>query len=337
MTKLYVSGETPLPGAPPVTLDSGDRCIPQHYLAYAHTRQTVEQVIRDCQFDDDYLIMAGEDQQGLFIQIGIIGFDTYRPRHKQTKRKLVYGRRWRIEPHFPTSELIQTIFLAVRKAREHEVRERFKLTINGQQSAPFSTHQDLPLFIRQADALRHRQNGQALSQFRREAVALCRQLRFDHAALSILNIEQRYNGQLLVDIALRPTAHAELAETQITTDTLLLKSPSTNKLLFALMDLFIQRSNHQVAEHFTYQGIARFSQAFSAVNLANLSLQTRQRNTEAKHSEFYQRLAAHNECIDRNRAPLVVGRKLHADVEARLSRHCDIEGFMPASANDTQS
>lgn len=86
MTKLHLSGETPLPGAPPVTLDSGDRCIPQHYLAYAHTRQTVEQVIRDCQFDDDYLIMAGEDQQGLFIQIGIIGFDTYRPRHKQTNK-----------------------------------------------------------------------------------------------------------------------------------------------------------------------------------------------------------------------------------------------------------
>jgi len=334
VTKLHLSGETPLPGAPSVTLDSGERCIPQHYLAYAHTRQTVEQVIRDCHFDDDYLIMAGEDQQGLFIQIGVIGFDTYRPRHKQTKRKLVYGRRWRIEPHFPTSELIQTIFLAVQKAREHEVRERFKLTINGQLSAPFSTHQDLPLFVRQADALRHQQNGQALSQFRKEAVALCRQLRFDHAPLSILNIEQRYNGQLLVDIALRPTALCELPETQISTDTLLLQSPSTNELLFALMDLFIKRSNHQVAEHFTYQGIARFSQTYNAVSLANLSLQTRQRNIEAKHSGFYHRLAAHNECIDRNRAPLVVGRKLHADVAARLSRQCDVEGFMPAPAKD---
>lgn len=334
MTKLHLSGETPLPGAPSVTLDSGDRCIPQHYLAYAHTRKTVEQVIRDCHFDDDYLIMAGEDRQGLFIQIGVIGFDTYQPRQKQTKRKLVYGRRWRIEPHFPTSELIQTIFLAIKKAREHEVRERFKLAINGQLSAPFSTHQDLPLFVRQADALRHRQNGQALSQFRKEAVALCRQLRFDHAPLSILNIEQRYNGQLLVDIALRPTALCELPETHITTDTLLLKSPSTNELLFALMDLFIKRSNNKVGEHFTYQGIARFSQAYSAVSLANLSLQTRQRNTEANYSEFYLRLAAHNECIDRNRAPLVVGRKLHADIEARLSTQCDIEGFKPTPAKD---
>lgn len=38
-------------------------------------------------------------------------------------KKIVYGCRWMLEPTMPISEVVQTVLLAVKKAREHELRE----------------------------------------------------------------------------------------------------------------------------------------------------------------------------------------------------------------------
>lgn len=323
------TAEQPIQGAPSVTLNSGDLCIPQHYLSYAYQRDTIEEIVRQCHFSDDYLIIAGEDTGGLYIQIGIVGFDTYKARNPMSKRKIVYGRRWRIEPHFPTSELIQTIFLALKKAREHEVRERFKVAINGKWSTPFSTHQDLPLFAAQSSFLRDSEPDPSLHHFRQHAVRICRQLRFDHCKISLMNIEQRDNGQWLLDVLLSPTKHSELPESANRPMTLLLDSPSVNIMLFALMDAFIKRSDDWVAEHFTYQKVARFSTRYSATRLASLSLQTRQRNEQAAFDDFYKRLATHNDDIDRQRVPDITGKHLPRDIQNQLQQFSDIDGFLP--------
>ncbi|GGF83278.1 hypothetical protein [Alteromonas lipolytica] len=329
MHKPVTGAEQVIQGAPSVTLDSGDHCIPQHYLSYAYQRDTIEDIVRQCHLSDDYLIMAGEDSGGLYIQIGIVGFDTYKARTPESKRKIVYGRRWRIEPKFPTSELIQTIFLALKKAREHEVRERFKVALNGQWSSPFSTHQDLPLFVAQSSFLRDNEGSPSIHHFRQQAVRICRQLRFDHGNISVLSIEQRSNAQWLLDLSLSPSRYSELPESAMRTMTLLLDSPSVNIMLFALMDMFIKRSDDWVAEHFTYQKVARFSTRYSATRQASLSLQTRKRNEQAEFDDFYQRLAAHNDGVDRDRAPDIIGKHLPRDIQNQLQQHSDIDGFLP--------
>ncbi|MDC8829786.1 hypothetical protein [Alteromonas gilva] len=324
-----LNGEQPLKNAPVVRLDNGAVCIPQHYLAYAHNRQTLEQIILDCDFDDDYLIMAAEDAQGLYIQIGIIGYDTYKPRTAQSEKKIVYGRRWRVERHFPTSELIQTIFLAIKKAREHEVRERFKLCITGRHSSPFSTHQDLPLIASQAVRLGTGQHHDSTDSFRCASERLLQQIRFDHSAVNMVNIETRRSGQILIDLTLTASAQTELPESHDASFTLILTTPSTNELLFALMEKLIERSDRYVDEHFCYRQVNRFSRDMSVQKLAGLSLQTRQQLKGKKAAQFYMQLEQHNACIDAARAPHIDTQKLAWHLQQKLPPINTLAGFPP--------
>ncbi|MGQ8365118.1 hypothetical protein [Glaciecola sp. 1036] len=324
-----IIGESPLTNAPKVHLESGAQCIPQHYLSYRHTLASVQQIILDCDFDDDYIIMAGEDGFGLFVQIGIVGYDTFKPIHSQTKKKIVYGRRWRIEPEFPTSELIQTIFLAIKKAREHEIRERFKIQVNNKKSAPFSTHQDLPLIVAQAEFMSYQQPAQTFTQFRRALVNLLQGVSFDHAKIAVMNIEQRYNNEILLDFRLLLSEHSELPENKKSEFSLLLPEPDLNFLLYLLMEHFIARSDSYVNERFCYRKVARFSRNLSISKIAQLSVHTRQKLSEAISEGFYTTLKEYNDCIDQKRAPKILTEELANTIKSRLTLFGPLEGYEP--------
>ena len=66
-----------------------------------------------------------------------------------------------LEPTTPTSEVVQTVLLALKKAREHELREKLFVQINdGAHSAtPFNNHQDLPLMAANAAYFTHRSDS----------------------------------------------------------------------------------------------------------------------------------------------------------------------------------
>ncbi len=131
MKKLFslLHGEEPLTNAPIIELGNGKSCIPQHYLFYKHSLKSVEQIVALVDFDESYPVFACEDEKGIYVQVGVIGFDNY---HRlSSDKKIVYGRKWRIETQLPSSEIIQTIFLAIKKAREHEIRELFRLEVQG--------------------------------------------------------------------------------------------------------------------------------------------------------------------------------------------------------------
>lgn len=59
----------------------------------------------------------------MYVQIGLIGRENYERGPAVRRRKLVYGRKWRLDADTPSSEILQTMYLAIQKAREHEVRE----------------------------------------------------------------------------------------------------------------------------------------------------------------------------------------------------------------------
>ncbi|HEX5360673.1 MAG TPA: hypothetical protein VFW49_06230, partial [Fluviicoccus sp.] len=120
-------GETPMPQAPAVTLPNGAVAIPQHYLQYRQTADTVRALLADIDFDPHTLLFAAQDANGLYLQAGLVGRENYERGNTLRPRKLVYGRKWRIDADTPTSEVIQTAFLAISKAREHEVRELLTL------------------------------------------------------------------------------------------------------------------------------------------------------------------------------------------------------------------
>ena len=69
--------------------------------------------------------------------MGVVGHDNYQKQPATGGLKLFFGRKWRVEPELPTSEVIQSVFLAIKKSREHEIRELFKLTLSGSITTPF--------------------------------------------------------------------------------------------------------------------------------------------------------------------------------------------------------
>lgn len=54
------------------------------------------------------------------------------------------GRKWRLSKHMTDSEIVQTAFLAVRTAQEHELREQFKY----KGYAIFNPHFDLDHLVK---------------------------------------------------------------------------------------------------------------------------------------------------------------------------------------------
>ena len=129
--ETLLEGEKALKNAPKTELADGRLCVPQHYLSYQHTLQSVEQLLLNIDFDPRYPIFVSQDGSGnsssIYIQVGVVGADNSTTSNAENSQdKIVYGREWRIEPQLPTSEIIQTVFLALKKAREHEVRELFR-------------------------------------------------------------------------------------------------------------------------------------------------------------------------------------------------------------------
>jgi hypothetical protein len=120
----FNKGEQPIDNAPFIEVNDNLSCVPQHYLTYSHDRETIEALLAQIDFDERYLLFVDEDGDVPYIQVGIVGYDNYKSEKAQLGKKIVFGRKWRVEPNLPTSEIIQTTFLALKKAAEHELRER---------------------------------------------------------------------------------------------------------------------------------------------------------------------------------------------------------------------
>ena len=135
----------------------------------------------------------------MYVQIGMIGRENYDRGPTVRPRKLVYGRKWRIDADTPSSEIVQTIYLAIKKAREHEVREL--LTIrdarSGATSAALSNHQDLPLLAQNREWLTHAQAEGVTDQRRVQQVLSG--LRFAERTLQVTSLHF-FGGQAWVEV-----------------------------------------------------------------------------------------------------------------------------------------
>jgi hypothetical protein len=310
-------GERAIENAPTLTLRNGRSCVPQHYLQYSHTLTSVEAVIANIEFSKRYPIFISEDAGGLILQIGIIGFDNYRPTAKQAGRKIVFGRKWRIEPNLPTSEIIQTAFLAIKKAREHEIRELFTFSCDGKTTTPFNNHHDLPLMARNAEIV-ETPICAALS------LDACLDLiRFDGGRFTKIDAQSLRNG--LTAITIRLNMHQEDDYEDLSADpfTLLLKSLTANDLLHGLMRELIARSDAHVDETFCYKGFARFSAQNDVMAIAQLSADLRQNPEKIlgqKNSRFVKDFATERYDTDITRVPQLsnspYSQKLHRQLSA---------------------
>jgi hypothetical protein len=69
-----------------------------------------------------------------------------------------FGRKWQLSPHMTDGEIVQTAFMAVMAANEHETREKF--TYRG--VSVFDPHYDIEKLVelrKQPDALKEREEA----------------------------------------------------------------------------------------------------------------------------------------------------------------------------------
>lgn len=330
-----VQGEVAMPHAPKVVLANGHCFIPQHYLRYQHTAQTIQHIISDIDYERHVLLFAAEDDSGMYIQVGLVGRENYDRTQHIRPQKLVYGRKWRINRDTPTSEIIQTAFLAIKKAREHEVREL--LTIIDAQtrkmSTPFSNHHDLPLLAHNRHvvlspvAAAQTLDMATVSDFLQGVL-------FAERRIEVVQVEQRRHGQYLVDLSLGVLplirqVEGDMHEYDSLDLTLILKTPTRATLLYALMDALIAHSDSHVEAQFSYQQYHRFSRDNDPAQIAALSIASRPYVRDARNKLFSTGFQQSNYEVDASRVPHLGTGKLAQKNIMALAAFDNIQGHLP--------
>ena len=318
------SYEKPIKYAPEIELCSGEKCIPQHFLLYQHTLESVEELIAEIEYDDNYPVFVCEDKGGIYIQVGIIGYDNYLPIETQSQLKIVYGRKWRVEQQLPTSEIIQTVFLAIKTAREHEVRESFRLDHGEKKSTPFNNHHDLPLMASKREFFKQPtkicEDKEAINQALKGVI-------YDNTNFVCHMLTQHHSDQWLIDLSIRPSDKSRLPE--LTNFTLMLDSLDESHIWYQLMDNLIRMSNRHVEENFRYNGFARFSHDNNIRVVGTLSAMLRDSDHLMKNKEFNHCLSQANYQTDSTRVPMLNDKANSQKIRERLNNIGELVGQLP--------
>jgi hypothetical protein len=349
----YADAEMPISGAPSIPINPSQQCIPQHYLQYQHTHKSVSDIVNDIQFDVRYPVFVSIDEGALVIQVGILGQDNYKANNALNPMHIVYGRKWRVEKNLPSTEIIQTVYLALQKAKEHEIREVFTLldTHSQKHSTPFSGHHDTPLLastLCSAQATQTFQNDHESKDIhtRWQETHLQHALdsvKFDGQRMHLVNYVELDAQRVFVDIELRQQGKldamndavddsmehsvtgnffAEFAGVRLS---LILTGNKANTLYHQLMQQFISLSHEHVAEQFTYRGFKRFSRSVDVAEIGSVSIAIRDREWR-KEATFMANMKAFNQQVDATRVPV-----LQADHQAAniVQQYEHIAGHKP--------
>lgn len=342
--EALLAGESALDNAPKTELADGRLCVPQHYLSYNHTLQSVEALVLDIDYDPRYPVFVSKalhdnDQAGLYIQVGVIGVDNYSENsNAESETKIVYGRKWRVEPQLPSSEIIQTVFLALKKAREHEVRELFRLQHNNKTTTPFNGHHDLPLLERSAQRLQNNTddysknnlNLNSAAQFNLQLDQVLSQLNYADQEFELLSLLRRPSGQYLVELMMKHSNDSALPELKAQNHiSFFLAELNINQFLHQLMQQLIHLSDRHVDEHFRYRGFHRFSWNNNVEAIAEISAEIRQLHKDENLEQFQQHWQQNNYETDRSRIPNPAPGELWNKIHQQLKQFSPQEHTLP--------
>lgn len=309
---LIGPGEIAIDNAPVLNRPNAGQCIPQHFLRYEHSFASVEAIAARISYDSRYPVFVSEDGAGIFIQIGIVGPDNY----KTSSEKLVYGRRWRVEPNLPTSEIIQTVFLALKKAREHELREIFTVSWNGRRTTPFNGHHDLPYIARNGASF----VGNSEISLR----GIIKSVRYDGLKFLISNRIDLPSGETVLTLSPRTKNPREFAKLCNDGLTFICSDLRPTTVLHALFEACLKTSDRHVDEHFLYDGFARFSHNVDILKVAEFSADVRQCPSKylpnSQASDFIHHLKSENYETDQTRIPQLSASAYNQRLNAKLER-----------------
>jgi hypothetical protein len=311
------SGEHPVEHAPLVQTQSGNQCIPQHYLEFHHTLETVEDIVTQIAYSRRYPVFVSHDDSGIFVQVGVVGPDNYKSiKHE----KIVFGRRWRVEPHLPTSEIIQTVFLALKKAREHEIREQFSLISQGRFTTPFNCHHDLPLMVHLSSELMGHQGN---SPDTIDGSETLKSVRFQGVEFRLLEALKLASGAYA--ITLDPlTSCEDFTQTYGVNLSFITPNLEAASVLHNMVAELIRLSDRHVDEGFTFDGFARFSHAVDPCVIAKMSAKYRAHPSKFMDPnvgapQLKQVLKSMNYDVDQKRIPTLPDSEYGARIKRDLT------------------
>ena len=328
-----VYGEEPLPFAPQIRLDRGPSVVPQQYLNVERNINNIEAILERIEFSEDYLLFAHQENGVLSIQVGILGCENYPFSEQQAiETKIVYGRRWLIEPTTPTSEVVQTALLAIKKAREHELRENVLLLLNDQhKTTPFNSHMDLPLMKSNpsyfyADSDHNHSNNENDVRLRTQTVLESVKIKSFEIQLDSVRIlnEEKSLIELSISATEQNVHFPELINQRVA---IICDDFNESVFLYELMNELIKRSDRYIEEHFTFDGFARFSHNVCPQKLAEFSYQTR--NIKNKDPRFYQHFRQMSYDVDASKAPFYASGALGEKQREMIKNGKVTGGYLP--------
>lgn len=331
--------ETHMPAAPLVVLPNGKPAIPQHYLQFEQTLLSLQEILQDIETLPQFLLFADEDSGGLYLQVGMIGRENYDRSENLRQQKLVYGRKWRIDSNTPTSEIIQTAYLAVKKAREHEIRELLTLVdlASGKTSAPFSTHQDLPLMANNSELV------QPVPRFTGDELTVLQQLltycRFGERSIEIVDLLP-HKQHFILDLKLGSApvvrrVEGEMPEFNEMEFSVIVGSLKPEHFLHELMETFIRFSDAFVTENFCYKEFKRFSRDVDPVGIAALSVASRPYARDMENAQFATHFRNLNYQTDASRVPKLGQGALADKNRSAIFSVNKLLGHLPADLMET--
>ncbi len=327
-------GERPLQYAPSATIFDSVIAVPQQYLQVCRRFDQLEAIVLKINVPDGFILFAQRLESLFYLQVGIVGCENYPHSVHKAKdsknidtqqKKIVYGRRWLIEPSMPTSEVIQTALLAVQKAREHELREHIRVKFNDSnaRATPFNTHQDIPLLTTVRDQVIRAKTYSLHETLNRITIAN-RQLEVqailplkDENVLLQLRVEGNAKNQFMF---------REMIERDIT---IVWSESSPHEFAHLLVDAIIANSHRYVMEHFTFDGLACFSTAIDPIELARFSSQSR--NVSTLSTEFIKHFDAMTHNVDSIKAPQYNSGELGRKQRKKVNEENVTSGYLPSS------
>lgn len=299
--KWQHSYEQPISYAPLVQLANNNWIVPQHFLRYKHTLKSVNQVLEDITFSTHFRVLAAEKNNDIYLQVAVLSPDNYRSDNKA--KKLLFGRRWPVEENLPTSELIQTAFLALKVAREHEVRELFQLKHESAVSTPFNNHHDLPVMAQNPELVK------SISACDTSLNEVLQRLVFAENKIELIGCQPIITGQQVYTVKLHCNS-CQLNEFNNKALSFLAADTTVNNFLHSLIAALVATSNEYVNEHFKYQGFARFSKHVEVEQVGELSVAMRSPSSVSLCSMGKQHANQLNFEIDSGRAPQGCGQAI---------------------------
>lgn len=332
-------GETPLPYAPVVESLGNGHVVPQQYLNVKRTLSSVESILAKISVPDKFLLFAKEENGLIYLVPGILGCENYATSKLQSQEvKLVYGRRWLLEPSTPTSEVVQTAILSIKKAREHELRERFVYqyvdvrdeNAKPRKTTPFNCHMDLPLMVVEAETLLQDQEGGLQSL---PVENLLSRVRVDNLSLSLYATNNISDGRILydidiVDVGVPATGFADMNGSRVC---VLTEQDNVAEFLHELFNALLKHSNDYVDEHTHFDGFARFSKKICPNKVAHFSYQTR--NIVQHDQRFEEHFDVMNYRVDAAKAPSLnsgaLGELQRSILDRSVASDTQLAGYLP--------